>query len=521
MHGAVRRPGVAKPPQPPPKHGRQLKKKIDRLQRRDGPLLPDIALHDEKPKKKKPRRRRGNPAARAEVASLQLTERDLEDISYVKKAPSEAARRVGACALTLMRVGAECPADASWPAVISAFADPRRALLEIRGVAATRDVPSFKARALARLLAGGRPDGRLDATIAFDDFNGGGAAGPLGRLADWCARVVRAALAAEQLQDDAPRGRRSRSPEGHRADDDDASAAPPTPRARLRKAGKARRAKKRVPEKQEPLMPPGNATVDFAGGRVLLSSWWRFETGATPCLVSVVAPPTGAAARGGLLVKAYRAGVAISRCPFLDRCSSFLPASTDFRGGVASSLRCPLLDAILAAASRVLCEARFSTRFSRRRALRAMQTILPSQVPADGRRRKPALVRQGGGRPSQRPRDARELRQDAEPAAEARAAVDARRIRQTTRARGPADGRGRGAAGRRAEGPAGAAQSRVGAGRGGPGGSLARQSKDAELPGLIGRSRAGRHVAAPVARRARAGQRRVARRGGRRGRGVI
>ena len=155
---------VAPPPRKAKKHQNrhraQIVDKLERLQRSEGPLLPQIKMGGPPPGLKKMRKKKGRPLqgvtlARAELSAIDLTADDLEDIAALDDAPNEAARRAGACALTLMCRGDRCPPDASWPVIRAFDDDPDGMLRAIRAVDAKSDVPPFKARALSRLLASG------------------------------------------------------------------------------------------------------------------------------------------------------------------------------------------------------------------------------------------------------------------------------------------------------------------------------------------------------------------------------
>ena len=304
---------VAPPPRKAKKHQNrhraQIVDKLERLQRSEGPLLPQIKMGAPPPGLKKMRKKKGRPLqgvtlARAELSAIDLTADDLEDIAALDDAPNEAARRVGACALTLMCRGDRCPPDASWNAVIRAFDDdPDGMLRAIRAVDAKSDVPPFKARALSRLLA----SGGLDATASFEhvDSEAGEA---LGRLAAWCSRCVRAALrAAERASDDEssvpPRRGRRRAARDDDSYQSDLSSLNTTPRGMIKR--RARRRKKKVvpPPPVIPHRPKEEAS--FKNGRVMMASWWRFEAASTACLVSVVAPSSAKGNSHALLVKAY------------------------------------------------------------------------------------------------------------------------------------------------------------------------------------------------------------------------
>ena len=302
---------VAPPPRRAKKHQNrhraQIVDKLERLQRSEGPLLPQIKMGGPPPGLKKMRKKKGRPLqgvtlARAELSAIDLTADDLEDIAALDDAPNEAARRVGACALTLMCRGDRCPPDASWNAVIRAFDDdPDGVLRAIRAVDAKSDVPPFKARALSRLLA----SGGLDATASFEhvDSEAGEA---LGRLAAWCSRCVRAALrAAERASDDESsvpprrRGRRVRDDDSYQSD---LSSLNTTPRGMIKR--RARRRKKKVVAPPPVIQHPKNE-ASFKTGRVMMASWWRFEAASAACLVSVVAPSSAKGNSHALLVKAY------------------------------------------------------------------------------------------------------------------------------------------------------------------------------------------------------------------------
>ena len=304
---------VAPPPRKAKKHQNrhraQIVDKLERLQRSEGPLLPQIKMGGPPPGLKKMRKKKGRPLqgvtlARAELSAIDLTADDLEDIAALDDAPNEAARRVGACALTLMCRGDRCPPDASWNAVIRAFDDdPDGMLRAIRAVDAKNDVPPFKARALSRLLA----SGGLDATATFEHIDSE-AGDALGRLAAWCSRCVRAALrAAERASDDEssvpPRRGRRRAARDDDSYQSDLSSLNTTPRGMIKR--RARRRKKKVvpPPPVIPHRPKEEAS--FKNGRVMMASWWRFEAASTACLVSVVAPSSAKGNSHALLVKAY------------------------------------------------------------------------------------------------------------------------------------------------------------------------------------------------------------------------
>ena len=304
---------VAPPPRKAKKHQNrhraQIVDKLERLQRSEGPLLPQIKMGGPPPGLKKMRKKKGRPLqgvtlARAELSAIDLTADDLEDIASLDEAPNEAARRVGACALTLMCRGDRCPPDASWNAVIRAFDDdPDGMLRAIRAVDAKSDVPPFKARALSRLLA----SGGLDATATFEHIDSE-AGDALGRLAAWCSRCVRAALrAAERASDDESSVPQRRGRRRAARDDDsyqsDLSSLNTTPRGMIKR--RARRRKKKVvpPPPVIPHRPKEEAS--FKNGRVMMASWWRFEAASTACLVSVVAPSSAKGNSHALLVKAY------------------------------------------------------------------------------------------------------------------------------------------------------------------------------------------------------------------------
>ena len=303
---------VAPPPRrakkPQNRHRAQIVDKLERLQRSEGPLLPQIKMGGPPPGLRKMRKKKGRPLqgvtlARAELSAIDLTADDLEDIAALDDAPNEAARRVGACALTLMCRGDRCPPDASWNAVIRAFDDdPDGVLRAIRAVDAKSDVPPFKARALSRLLA----SGGLDATASFEhvDSEAGDA---LGRLAAWCSRCVRAALrAAERASDDEssvpPRRGRRRAARDDDSYQSDLSSLNTTPRGMIKR--RARRRKKKVVAPPPVIQHPKNE-ASFKTGRVMMASWWRFEAASAACLVSVVAPSSAKGNSHALLVKAY------------------------------------------------------------------------------------------------------------------------------------------------------------------------------------------------------------------------
>jgi len=289
------------PPRRRPKgnrHRNQLVDRLGRLQRHEGPLLPDITPSGPPPGLKKMKTRKARPLqgvtlARAELSAMDLTADDLEDISTLDAAPSESARRVGACALTLVCRGDRCPPDASWAALIHAFdGDPDGMMRTIRNVDARVDVPPFKARALSRLLSGGAG---LNETVRFGAETECGAA--LGRLAAWCSRIVCAALrAAERAGDSAEKRRDDDS-----STESDVSSLATTPRGLIKR--RARRRKKKVPPVVRPSVV-GNV-APFRNGRVLAASWWRFEASGTACLVSVVAPAKARVNSHALMVKAY------------------------------------------------------------------------------------------------------------------------------------------------------------------------------------------------------------------------
>ena len=303
---------IAPPPRRAKKHQNrhraQIVDKLERLQRSEGPLLPQIKMGGPPPGLKKMRKKKGRPLqgvtlARAELSAIDLTADDLEDIAALDDAPNEAARRVGACALTLMCRGDRCPPDASWNAVIRAFDDdPDGVLRAIRAVDAKSDVPPFKARALSRLLA----SGGLDATASFEhvDSEAGEA---LGRLAAWCSRCVRAALrAAERASDDEssvpPRRGRRRAARDDDSYQSDLSSLNTTPRGMIKR--RARRRKKKVVA-PPPVIQHSKNEASFKTGRVMMASWWRFEAASAACLVSVVAPSSAKGNSHALLVKAY------------------------------------------------------------------------------------------------------------------------------------------------------------------------------------------------------------------------
>ena len=246
-------------------------------------------------KTRKSRPLQGVTLARAELSAIDLTADDLEDISTLDAAPSESARRVGACALTLMCRGDRCPPDASWAALINAFdGDPDGMMRTIRNVDAKVDVPPFKARALSRLLSGGSG---LNETVRFGEETECGEA--LGRLAAWCSRIVRAALRAAEQAGDSAEKRPARDDDSYT--ESDMSSLATTPRGLIKR--RARRRKKKVPPVIRPSVV-GNV-APFRNGRVLAASWWRFEASGTACLVSVVAPAKAKGNSHALMVKAY------------------------------------------------------------------------------------------------------------------------------------------------------------------------------------------------------------------------
>ena len=94
---------VAPPPRKAKKHQNrhraQIVDKLERLQRSEGPLLPQIKMGAPPPGLKKMRKKKGRPLqgvtlARAELSAIDLTADDLEDIAALDDAPNEAARRV-------------------------------------------------------------------------------------------------------------------------------------------------------------------------------------------------------------------------------------------------------------------------------------------------------------------------------------------------------------------------------------------------------------------------------------------
>ena len=303
---------VAPPPRKAKKHQNrhraQIVDKLERLQRSEGPLLPQIKMGGPPPGLKKMRKKKGRPLqgvtlARAELSAIDLTADDLEDIAALDDAPNEAARRVGACALTLMCRGDRCPPDASWNAVIRAFDDdPDGMLRAIRAVDAKSDVPPFKARALSRLLA----SGGLDATLLLNTSTrrparlwvgwrpvlAVRARGVAGRGARVGRREQRAAAARK-----AARGAR-RLPSYQ----SDLSSLNTTPRGMIN----GRAAAQEEGRTAAPVIPHRpKEEASFKNGRVMMASWWRFEAASTACLVSVVAPSSAKGNSHALLVRAY------------------------------------------------------------------------------------------------------------------------------------------------------------------------------------------------------------------------